>query len=83
VLPKGSLDYNPERDSPVKKIKYGNPDKDPIKKFKDKRLSKVKVPYLVTPVKESELVEGYRVSSGLVIESTLYEKYSTKEKTAN
>jgi hypothetical protein len=29
----------------------------------------------VTPVKESDLVEGYRISSGLVIETALYDKY--------
>lgn len=59
-------DYEPDRDSPVRKS---------IKRFRDKRLAKVRVPYLVTPVKESEYVEGYRISSGLVIETTLYDKY--------
>ena len=48
---------------------------DPIKKFRESRLAKVKVPYLVKPMKEPEFVEGYRVSSGIVIESALYEKY--------
>lgn len=55
-------DYNPNRDSP-------------IRKFREKRLAKLKVPYLVTPVKESQYVEGYRISKGLVIETALYDKY--------
>ena len=50
----------------------------PIRKFKEARLAKVKVPYIVTPVKESQFVEGYRVSSGLVIETCLYDKYKKR-----
>lgn len=33
---------------------------------------------MVTPVKESEFVEGYRISKGLVIETALYDKYKKK-----
>lgn len=47
----------------------------PLRKFRDRALAKVKVPELVTPVKESQYVEGYRVSQGVVIETTLYDKY--------
>lgn len=49
--------------------------RDPVKKFRLNALAKVKVPELVTPVKESQYVEGYRVSGGVVIETTLYDKY--------
>ena len=38
------------------------------------------MPYIVSPKKEHRFVEGYRVSRGLVIESSLYEHFEQSSK---